>query len=194
MGYICQNSRKYRRNPFDSWNLLWCFRSWSCHAQAMLKIINYKDDEKSFSRRISHLFFHKENDWGFSNFMSWSVSTETAREICYLFRMDKNHQRNPCWVDTRMKLNFDLFVSWVDKRINWQSCLLFVQLNTFGSLSIWTSVSKNVLLLLHILVILTVWVVLCFRMWLIRRGALLMMTKSPLKSMSRQMPHMEWRK
>ncbi|KAJ6659719.1 hypothetical protein lerEdw1_018434 [Lerista edwardsae] len=47
--------------------------SWSCHAQAVLKIINYKDDEKSFSRRISHLFFHKENDWGFSNFMSWSA-------------------------------------------------------------------------------------------------------------------------
>lgn len=42
----------------------------------MLKIINYKDDEKSFSRRISHLFFHKENDWGFSNFMSWSVSAD----------------------------------------------------------------------------------------------------------------------
>lgn len=50
------------------------YRSWSCHAQAVLKIINYKDDEKSFSRRISHLFFHKENDWGFSNFMAWSVS------------------------------------------------------------------------------------------------------------------------
>ena len=47
----------------------------------MLKIINYKDDEKSFSRRISHLFFHKENDWGFSNFMSWSVSRETDREL-----------------------------------------------------------------------------------------------------------------
>lgn len=47
----------------------------------MLKIINYKDDEKSFSRRISHLFFHKENDWGFSNFMSWSVSTQTQREL-----------------------------------------------------------------------------------------------------------------
>lgn len=55
--------------------LFFGFRSWSCHAQAMLKIINYKDDEKSFSRRISHLFFHKENDWGFSNFMSWSVSS-----------------------------------------------------------------------------------------------------------------------
>lgn len=53
-------------------------RSWSCHAQAVLKIINYKDDEKSFSRRISHLFFHKENDWGFSNFMAWSVSNWTS--------------------------------------------------------------------------------------------------------------------
>ncbi|KAG8145440.1 hypothetical protein E2320_011973 [Naja naja] len=51
-------------------------QSWSCHAQAVLKIINYKDDEKSFSRRISHLFFHKENDWGFSNFMSWSEVTD----------------------------------------------------------------------------------------------------------------------
>ncbi|KAM9305557.1 ubiquitin carboxyl-terminal hydrolase 7 [Gastrophryne carolinensis] len=50
--------------------------SWSCHAQAVLKIINYKDDEKSFSRRISHLFFHKENDWGFSNFMAWSEVTD----------------------------------------------------------------------------------------------------------------------
>lgn len=52
----------------------------------MLKIINYKDDEKSFSRRISHLFFHKENDWGFSNFMSWSVSTQTRlRSTCACF-------------------------------------------------------------------------------------------------------------
>lgn len=45
----------------------------------MLKIINYRDDEKSFSRRISHLFFHKENDWGFSNFMAWSVSHSSWR-------------------------------------------------------------------------------------------------------------------
>lgn len=64
---------------FDE-TLCFLFRSWSCHAQAMLKIINYKDDEKSFSRRISHLFFHKENDWGFSNFMSWSVSRNPDEE------------------------------------------------------------------------------------------------------------------
>ncbi|XP_014350790.1 ubiquitin carboxyl-terminal hydrolase 7 isoform X1 [Latimeria chalumnae] len=53
--------------------------SWSCHAQAVLKIINYKEEEKSFSRRISHLFFHKENDWGFSNFMAWSEVTDPEK-------------------------------------------------------------------------------------------------------------------
>lgn len=64
---------------FLSFRCFFCtYRSWSCHAQAVLKIINYKDDEKSFSRRISHLFFHKENDWGFSNFMAWSVSNWTC--------------------------------------------------------------------------------------------------------------------
>ncbi|XP_072125057.1 ubiquitin carboxyl-terminal hydrolase 7 isoform X1 [Mobula birostris] len=53
--------------------------SWSCHAQAVLKIINHKDEEKTFSRRISHLFFHKENDWGFSNFMTWSEATDAEK-------------------------------------------------------------------------------------------------------------------
>ncbi len=67
-------------------NLIWfllVWRSWSCHAQAMLKIINYKDDEKSFSRRISHLFFHKENDCGFSNFMSWSKLHVLYECLCW---------------------------------------------------------------------------------------------------------------
>lgn len=70
-----------------SFKFFFCiYRSWSCHAQAVLKIINYKDDEKSFSRRISHLFFHKENDWGFSNFMAWSVSNW----MCINVSLDRN--------------------------------------------------------------------------------------------------------
>lgn len=77
---------------------LWCFRSWSCHAQAMLKIINHKDDEKSFSRRISHLFFHKENDWGFSNFMSWSVSTQTCQKLMYCYFCQRNSGIFLLWV------------------------------------------------------------------------------------------------
>lgn len=76
----------------------------------MLKIINYKDDEKSFSRRISHLFFHKENDWGFSNFMSWSVSTETETFAFLLKRfVESTHRRRS------QKLHFHLFVDWLDK-------------------------------------------------------------------------------
>ena len=67
--YISNNEICHLRLRLFSLN-----RSWSCHAQAVLKITNYRDEEKSFSRRISHLFFHKENDWGFSNFMAWSVS------------------------------------------------------------------------------------------------------------------------
>uniref|UniRef100_UPI00358F4AED ubiquitin carboxyl-terminal hydrolase 7 isoform X3 n=1 Tax=Myxine glutinosa TaxID=7769 RepID=UPI00358F4AED len=46
--------------------------SWSCNAQAVLKVINVKDEEKSFTRKISHLFFHKENDWGYSSFMPFN--------------------------------------------------------------------------------------------------------------------------
>ncbi|XP_050394501.1 ubiquitin carboxyl-terminal hydrolase 7 isoform X1 [Patella vulgata] len=46
--------------------------SWSCHAVAELKIINQKNEAESFSRRIQHLFYCKENDWGFSHFLAWS--------------------------------------------------------------------------------------------------------------------------
>nr|XP_032816939.1 ubiquitin carboxyl-terminal hydrolase 7 isoform X1 [Petromyzon marinus] len=46
--------------------------SWSCNAQAVLKVINVKDEEKSFTRKISHLFFHKENDWGYSSFIPFN--------------------------------------------------------------------------------------------------------------------------
>lgn len=33
----------------------------------------------TFSRRIQHLFFSKENDWGFSNFMPWSDMTDPSK-------------------------------------------------------------------------------------------------------------------
>jgi len=38
----------------------------------MLKQCPVNGDTETFSRGIQHLFFHKENDWGFSNFMSIS--------------------------------------------------------------------------------------------------------------------------
>ncbi|XP_071444786.1 ubiquitin carboxyl-terminal hydrolase 7 [Hetaerina americana] len=44
--------------------------SWSCFAIADLKIVSQKEGVESFTRKIQHLFFSKENDWGFSHFMS----------------------------------------------------------------------------------------------------------------------------
>ena len=35
----------------------------------MLRQVPVDGETEPFVRRIQHLFFHKENDWGFSNFM-----------------------------------------------------------------------------------------------------------------------------
>ncbi|XP_071107818.1 ubiquitin carboxyl-terminal hydrolase 7-like [Haliotis cracherodii] len=46
--------------------------SWSCHAMAELRILSQKPDGEPFTRKIQHLFYCKENDWGFSHFISWA--------------------------------------------------------------------------------------------------------------------------
>ncbi|EDO34745.1 predicted protein [Nematostella vectensis] len=46
--------------------------SWSCQASARLTLVSQKEGVEDFSRKISHLFFAKENDWGFSHFVAWS--------------------------------------------------------------------------------------------------------------------------
>ncbi|KAK9885250.1 hypothetical protein WA026_010749 [Henosepilachna vigintioctopunctata] len=46
--------------------------SWSCYATAELRLLSVRPDVEHFSRKIQHLFFSKENDWGFSHFMSWN--------------------------------------------------------------------------------------------------------------------------
>lgn len=46
--------------------------SWSCQASAELRVINQRNPAKdTFVRKISHLFYSKENDWGFSHYMNW---------------------------------------------------------------------------------------------------------------------------
>ena len=45
--------------------------AWSCHANADLRLINQRTGEK-FSRKIAHMFYSKENDWGFSHYMTWA--------------------------------------------------------------------------------------------------------------------------
>ncbi|KAK3717321.1 hypothetical protein QZH41_011551 [Actinostola sp. cb2023] len=46
--------------------------SWSCQASARLTLKNHNDEKEDFGRKISHLFYAKENDWGFSHFVAWN--------------------------------------------------------------------------------------------------------------------------
>lgn len=46
--------------------------TWSCNAVAELRLISQKEGVDNFVRKIQHLFYSKENDWGFSHFMTWS--------------------------------------------------------------------------------------------------------------------------
>ncbi|XP_055383961.1 ubiquitin carboxyl-terminal hydrolase 7 [Condylostylus longicornis] len=46
--------------------------SWSCNAAAELRLKSFKPGQDPFVRKIKHLFYSKENDWGFSYFMSWN--------------------------------------------------------------------------------------------------------------------------
>ncbi|XP_015122798.1 ubiquitin carboxyl-terminal hydrolase 7 isoform X2 [Diachasma alloeum] len=45
--------------------------TWSCYAVAELRLLSCKEGQEPFSRKIQHLFYNKENDWGFSHFMLW---------------------------------------------------------------------------------------------------------------------------
>ncbi|XKL66747.1 hypothetical protein PGB90_010167 [Kerria lacca] len=53
--------------------------SWSCHANAELMIISQKEGVENFTRKIQHIFYSKENDWGFSHFLGWNEVTDPEK-------------------------------------------------------------------------------------------------------------------
>ncbi|XP_076458949.1 ubiquitin carboxyl-terminal hydrolase 7-like isoform X2 [Babylonia areolata] len=53
--------------------------SWSCNASAELRLLNARPDTEPFCRKIQHLFYCKENDWGFSHFFSWNEMLDPKR-------------------------------------------------------------------------------------------------------------------
>lgn len=53
--------------------------TWSCNAQADLRIIPQREGCQQISRRIQHVFYSKENDWGFSHFLSWPDITDPQK-------------------------------------------------------------------------------------------------------------------
>ncbi|KAL3314187.1 Ubiquitin carboxyl-terminal hydrolase 7, partial [Cichlidogyrus casuarinus] len=45
---------------------------WHCHARAKLTLVSQKPGCPNLSKSIEHSFFGRENDWGYSSFISWS--------------------------------------------------------------------------------------------------------------------------
>ncbi|CAK5078535.1 unnamed protein product [Meloidogyne enterolobii] len=46
--------------------------SWSCQASAELRLISQKAGIPNFIRKTNHVYTAKENDWGYSCFMTWA--------------------------------------------------------------------------------------------------------------------------
>lgn len=48
-----------------------CDSNWNCSATADLRLLSFKKETPPVSRKIKHVFYNKENDWGFSTFQSF---------------------------------------------------------------------------------------------------------------------------
>jgi ubiquitin carboxyl-terminal hydrolase 7 len=76
--------------------------SWSCQASAELKVRSTKA-EKDFSRKISHLFYAKENDWGFSHYMSWHEVVDPEKgflkddSVTFEVKVTADAPHGVCW-------------------------------------------------------------------------------------------------
>ncbi|GMR37532.1 hypothetical protein PMAYCL1PPCAC_07727, partial [Pristionchus mayeri] len=45
---------------------------WSCHAVAEMRLLSEKQTVQNFVRKTTHVYTAKENDWGYSCFMTWA--------------------------------------------------------------------------------------------------------------------------
>ena len=60
--------------------------SWNCSGSATLRVIPCDESkiQRPFEqeRKISHSFHAKENDWGYSHFLTWEDATDPAKGYC----------------------------------------------------------------------------------------------------------------
>merc|ERR1719259_251050 len=77
--------------------------SWSCNAMAELRLISVKPGQENFSRKINHLFYSKENDWGFSHFMTWFDVLDPDKgyikddTVIFEVRVNADAPHGVCW-------------------------------------------------------------------------------------------------
>lgn len=58
--------------------------TWSCNAIAELRLKCHKPDAQPFTRaRIKHLFYSKENDYGYSNFITWQELKDSEKSYVH---------------------------------------------------------------------------------------------------------------
>ncbi|KFD50779.1 hypothetical protein M513_08320 [Trichuris suis] len=53
--------------------------SWSCSASAVLKVKAQQEGVEDYSRQIAHIFYPKENDWGYTSFLSMEALLDPDR-------------------------------------------------------------------------------------------------------------------
>ena len=76
--------------------------AWSCHATAELRLINPRDGKK-FERKISHMFYSKENDWGFSHYMTWAEVLDPDKgyikddTVTFEVKVNADAPHGVCW-------------------------------------------------------------------------------------------------
>ncbi|XP_015785155.1 ubiquitin carboxyl-terminal hydrolase 7 [Tetranychus urticae] len=56
--------------------------TWSCNATAELRLLNQNEDGEPLTRKIQHVFYSKENDWGFSHFAAWNDILDPEKGYC----------------------------------------------------------------------------------------------------------------
>ena len=75
---------------------------WSCRASVDIRLIHQRGGEK-FSRKITHMFYSKENDWGFSHYMAWNEVLDPEKgyikDDCVTFEVKVNADapHGVCW-------------------------------------------------------------------------------------------------
>lgn len=77
--------------------------SWSCQASAELRLLSIKPGVEDCVRKISHLFYVKENDWGFSSFIPWNEVLDEQRgfikddAITLQVKVNADAPHGVCW-------------------------------------------------------------------------------------------------
>merc|ERR1719420_946459 len=76
--------------------------AWSCHASADLRLLHQRGGQK-FSRNITHMFYSKENDWGFSHYMSWNDVQDPDKgyikddSVVFEVKVNADAPHGVCW-------------------------------------------------------------------------------------------------